>query len=335
MATKHITLANPQDAVRLFGQYDQNLRLLEERFHVHIWGRGQELTVRGPSPQVRKTEKAIRDLLRAVAAGPDHLSMAGQLIDSVNRQGAGASREAAIPAEERAAEGAKAGDALWVTERGRMILPKTPQQKLYVDAIQQYDIVVAIGPAGTGKTFLAVAAALRALRAGKIQRIVLTRPVVEAGERLGFLPGDLYEKVNPFLRPLYDAFYALMGSEPFHRAREEGTIDIAPLAYMRGRTLDDSFVIVDEAQNTSVEQMKMVLTRMGFRSQVVITGDVTQIDIEDKAASGLVLTEQVLDKVPGIKFVYFTEKDVIRHELVKKIILAYTAWEKRTNGARR
>ncbi len=216
-----------------------------------------------------------------------------------------------------------------------MILPKTPQQKHYVDAIQKFDIVVAIGPAGTGKTFLAVAAALRALRAGRVQRVVLTRPVVEAGERLGFLPGDLYEKVNPFLRPLYDAFYTLLGPEQFHRAREEGTIDIVPLAYMRGRTLDDAFVIVDEAQNTSGEQMKMVLTRMGFRSQIVITGDVTQIDIEDKAASGLVLTEQVLDKVEGIKFIYFTEKDVVRHELVKRIILAYTAWEKRTNGARR
>jgi phosphate starvation-inducible protein PhoH and related proteins len=212
---------------------------------------------------------------------------------------------------------------------GKSIRPKTPSQREYVDAIAKNDLVVAIGPAGTGKTYLAVAMALASLKAGQVTRIVLTRPVVEAGEKLGFLPGDFYDKVNPYLQPLYDAFYVMLGPDRFRLYRDEETIEIVPLAYMRGRTLDNAFIILDEGQNATPEQMKMFLTRMGQGSKVVVNGDITQIDLESRKKSGLVNLPLILKGVPGIQFVHFGEADVVRHGLVREVIRAYNDWDKR------
>jgi phosphate starvation-inducible PhoH-like protein len=214
-------------------------------------------------------------------------------------------------------------DTLYVTFQGQHIIPRTEHQKRYVDFVHKYDLVVAIGPAGTGKTFLSVACALQALQLGKVSRIVLTRPVVEAGERLGFLPGDLYEKISPYLKPLFDAFYVMLGPEKFRFLREEETIEIVPLAYMRGRTLDDAFIVLDEAQNTTGEQMKMFLTRLGSNSQMIVTGDVTQIDLPPKEKSGLVYALKILKNVTGISTIFFDNRDIVRHRLVKEIIEAY------------
>jgi phosphate starvation-inducible PhoH-like protein len=216
-----------------------------------------------------------------------------------------------------------------VSPKKRLITPKTKNQMLYVEAISDYDIVLGIGPAGTGKTYLAMAMAINALNTKRVSRVVLARPAVEAGERLGFLPGDLFEKVNPYLRPLYDALFDMMEVERANRLIERGVIEIAPLAFMRGRTLNDSFIILDEAQNTTSEQMKMYLTRLGFNSKTVITGDVTQIDLPAGKASGLVEAEKILNSISGIKVVYFSEKDVVRHKLVQKIVKAYEKYEKR------
>lgn len=211
---------------------------------------------------------------------------------------------------------------------GKSIHPKTPNQRLYVEAITHHDMVIAIGPAGTGKTYLAVACALAALKEGQVSKIVLTRPVVEAGEKLGFLPGDFYDKVNPYLRPLYDAFYFMLGPDRFRLYRDEETIEIVPLAYMRGRTLENAFIILDEAQNATVEQVKMFLTRMGTGSKVVVNGDITQIDLASRRHSGLVNLPIILKGIPGIQFVHFTEADVVRHGLVREILKAYDDWEK-------
>jgi phosphate starvation-inducible PhoH-like protein len=220
-------------------------------------------------------------------------------------------------------------DSVYVTVTGAAIRPQTPSQQAYVKAIRDNDMVFGVGPAGTGKTYLAVACAIAALESGRVNRIVLTRPVVEAGEKLGFLPGDFYEKVHPYLKPLYDAFHNMVGADRFRQLREDETIEIIPLAYMRGRTLDEAFAILDEAQNTTPEQMKMFLTRMGNGSRMVITGDVTQIDLDKKLTSGLVQIQDVLRGVEGIDFVRFSEVDVVRHPLVKKIIRAFDAWDER------
>lgn len=211
---------------------------------------------------------------------------------------------------------------------GEVFRPKTENQKLYLEMIDEYDVVIAIGPAGTGKTFLAVMAALRKLERGEVSRIVITRPVVEAGEKLGYLPGDLYDKINPYLKPLYDAFFVLIGQDKLRRYLDEEIIEIIPLAYMRGRTLNDAFIILDEAQNTVPQQMKMFLTRLGFNSQIVLCGDITQIDIDSKHSSGLLQVLKILKDVEDIKFIFFNEHDVIRHRLVKRIIKAYEDWEK-------
>jgi phosphate starvation-inducible PhoH-like protein len=219
-------------------------------------------------------------------------------------------------------------DTVYVTVQGKRIVPRSAHQKNYVESVLSHDMVIAVGPAGTGKTFLAVACALRALQNGKVNRIVLTRPVVEAGERLGFLPGDLYEKINPYLKPLYDAFYSMIGPERFRFFREEETVEIVPLAYMRGRTIDNAFIILDEAQNTTPEQIKMFLTRMGSNSKIIVTGDPTQTDLLDRKQSGLVVAEKILSGIEGIDFVRFSDEDVVRHSLVKKIINAYDAADK-------
>jgi phosphate starvation-inducible PhoH-like protein len=216
-----------------------------------------------------------------------------------------------------------------VSSKKRFIVPKTETQRRYIDAIKNYDIVIGIGPAGTGKTYLAMAMAINAFLKKQISRIVLVRPAIEAGEKLGFLPGDIYEKVSPYLRPLYDALFDMMEAEKVVKLVERGTIEIAPLAFMRGRTLNDSFVILDEAQNTTSEQMKMYLTRLGFNSKTVITGDVTQIDLPAGKTSGLIEAEKILSDIEGIKFIYFSEKDVVRHKLVQEIVKAYERYEKR------
>ncbi|OGS47082.1 MAG: hypothetical protein A2539_08285 [Elusimicrobia bacterium RIFOXYD2_FULL_34_15] len=308
MITKEIYLSDSKDALALFGQYDANLRLLEKRFNVKIYARGNEITIKGRKKNVENAEKVINDIIFKVKNGEETIK---PIISGM--------------------QFAKEGDAIVTTDRGRPIKPKTESQKKYVEAMNEYDMVFAIGPAGTGKTFLAVAQAIKLLKENRISRIILSRPIVEAGEKLGFLPGDFYEKVNPYLTPLYDAFYVILGPHLFTRYKSESIIDIVPLAYMRGRTLEDAFVILDEAQNTTLEQMKMFLTRLGSGSKAVITGDVTQIDFENKKSSGLVLISEILASIDQIKFVNFSEEDVLRHGIVKKIVKAFEKWNKKAS----
>jgi len=314
MVTKKVLLKNTDEALRLMGQHDENIRLIERNLGVQIFVRQSghsgdfSLVVRGPAGKV---EKALGELERIKDRKKENTDKVFEINNVIHADG-------------------KNSDVVYVSFHGKNIRPYSEHQKKYTDAIQNFDLVIAIGPAGTGKTFLSVACALRALQKGEVSRIVLTRPVVEAGERLGFLPGDLYEKINPYLKPLYDAFYSMIGTEKFRHFRDDETIEISPLAYMRGRTIDDAFIILDEAQNTTSEQMKMFLTRIGRGSKVVITGDITQIDMEDKAKSGLVTAEKILSGLEDIKLVYFSEEDVVRHNLVKTILKAYKDWEKRT-----
>ena len=317
MVSKKITLRSNIEAVILFGQYDNNLRLIETSFPVELFARGNTLTIKGNLRDVENVERLIGELLKIVRKNEvlrtQQVESAMDIIRSTQRK----EQEKIF------------SDVVYLSEKGKEIKPKTLQQKVYVDAMRNYDIVFSIGPAGTGKTYLACACALQALKEERVERIILTRPVVEAGEKLGFLPGDLYEKINPYLHPLYDAFYSMIGPEKFQRFRKQDIIEIIPLAYMRGRTLDDAFIILDEAQNTTPDQMKMLLTRLGFDVQAVVTGDITQVDLEDKRSSGLIQIQGILKKIKGIKFIYFSQADVIRHQLVKKIITAYEEFEKK------
>ena len=317
MVSKKITLKSNREAILIFGQYDSNLRLIEASFPVELFARGNTLTVKGNLKNIRDVEKLINQLLKIVRK--DEILRTQQVESAID----------IIRSTQRKEQEKIFSDVVYLTEKGKEIKPKTLQQKVYVDAIRNYDIVFSIGPAGTGKTYLACACALQALKEERVERIMLTRPVVEAGEKLGFLPGDLYEKINPYLHPLYDAFYSMIGPEKFQRYRKEEIIEIIPLAYMRGRTLDDAFIILDEAQNTTADQMKMLLTRLGFDAQGVVTGDITQVDLEDKRSSGLIQVQGILKKIKGIKFIYFSEADVIRHQLVKKIITAYEDYERK------
>jgi phosphate starvation-inducible PhoH-like protein len=303
MVTKKIHLSGPEEALRLFGQHDQNIRALEQSYGVQIFGRGEVLSIRGAAGKVEKALLAIDEMR-------DHLGRER--------------RSPALPENEPG----PGFEAAYTTSLGKSIRPKTPNQKAYVNAIFSHDMVIAIGPAGTGKTYLAVACALAALKTNQVSKIVLTRPVVEAGEKLGFLPGDFYEKVNPYLRPLYDAFFAMLGPDRFRLYRDEETIEIVPLAYMRGRTLDRAFIILDEAQNATPEQVKMLVTRMGNGSRVIVNGDITQIDLASKRHSGLINLPVILKGIPGIYVVHFTQEDVVRHPLVKEILRAYEDWEK-------
>ena len=302
----------------LFGSYDENLKHLESLFHVRIRTQGHDLLVEGDSPDLDKVDRVV-----------------GQL-SSLMRDGYKLSNSDVKTASELVAqdEGVDIRDHFLrgsLTPAGkRRVAPKSVNQRRYLDAIDQFDIVFGIGPAGTGKTYLAMAQAVAFLVAKKVSRIILARPAVEAGEKLGFLPGDLQEKVNPYLRPLYDALYDMLDVERVARYLERGTIEIAPIAFMRGRTLNDSFVILDEAQNTTSEQMKMFLTRLGFGSKAVITGDVTQIDLPTARVSGLVEAMKVVNAIDGISFIHFDERDVVRHKLVQQIVKAY---EKFSNGA--
>ncbi|HHT70147.1 MAG TPA: PhoH family protein [Firmicutes bacterium] len=303
-------------AMRLFGQFDANLRCLEREFPIRLVPRGTEVTIIGAAEPVEQATQVLEQLKTLALEGNLITPQDVQFTASMIKRGQGTVLD---PAEE---------DTILVTHRGKAVKPKTVGQKRYIEAINKYDIVFSIGPAGTGKTYLAMAMAVKALRSREISRIVLTRPAVEAGEKLGFLPGDLQEKVDPYLRPLHDALYDFLGMDTYQKYADRGIIEIAPLAYMRGRTLDDAFILLDEAQNTTPEQMKMFLTRLGFGSKAVITGDITQVDLPRGCFSGLEEVRFVLKDVKGIDFVYFSHRDVVRHELVQRIIAAYETWEK-------
>jgi phosphate starvation-inducible PhoH-like protein len=309
--TRRISLAPDVDLGHLLGRNDDHLRTLESELDIRIVARGHEVLLKGPEEQVRKGERALVQLAELVRGGAP--LRAGEVRAALRM----------LSDDEAADLKSVFADAIPVPSRKKWITPKTRGQKRYVDAIRNCDMVFAIGPAGTGKSFLAVAMAVSALMKREVARIVLTRPAVEAGERLGFLPGDLYEKVHPYLRPLYDALYDMLEAEKVASLSEKGAIEIAPLAYMRGRTLNDSFIILDEAQNSTSEQMKMFLTRLGFNSKMVITGDITQVDLPSSRGSGLIEVQGILKDVPGIRFVYFDEHDVVRHRLVSSIIRAY------------
>lgn len=306
-----VSIDRMENAVSLFGSFDENIRQLEKDFSVSILNRGSDLKVSGDIEAVSAAVRAIGGLLTLINKGEPLNSQNVNYVISLVKDGN----------EDKLSE--ISGDCICITTKGRPVKPKTLGQKKYIDAIKQNTIVFGVGPAGTGKTYLAVAMAVNAFRAKEITRIILTRPAVEAGEKLGFLPGDLQQKVDPYLRPLYDALFDMLGAESFQKYQEKGNIEVAPLAYMRGRTLDDSFIILDEAQNTTPEQMKMFLTRLGFNSKIVVTGDITQIDLPDGKKSGLVEATKILKNVDDIQTVRFSEKDVVRHRLVMDIIKAY------------
>ena len=318
MIEKTIDIDRMEHAVQLFGSLDENIRELEKAYQVTILTRDTDIKVTGDAEGVYNACKAIDALLTLVEKGETIGEQQVRYVMDLVRDGS----------SEQVAN--IATDVICITSRGRPLKPKTLGQKKYVESIRSNTVTLGIGPAGTGKTYLAVAMAVQAFKAHEINRIVLTRPAVEAGEKLGFLPGDLQSKVDPYLRPLYDALFDMLGAETFQRYQERGNIEVAPLAYMRGRTLDDSFIILDEAQNTTPEQMKMFLTRLGFNSKVVITGDITQIDLPDSKKSGLIEAQKVLRDVEDIAIVTFTEKDVVRHKIVQDIIKAYERYYNRS-----
>ena len=301
-----------EQAEELFGSFDSNMKLIEKEYGVALVFRDAELKIAGEDPAgVDKAARAVRSLITLIGGGEtlseQNVRYCMRMVDE--------------DSEDKVAK--LAGDCICVTSKGKPIKPKTVGQRTYCDNIKNHTITIGVGPAGTGKTYLAVAMAVTAFRAQQVKRIIFTRPAVEAGEKLGFLPGDLQQKVDPYLRPLYDALFDMLGTEAYQRYVERGNIEVAPLAYMRGRTLDDSFIILDEAQNTTGEQMKMFLTRLGFNSKMVITGDVTQIDLPEGKRSGLKEAVRVLRGVEDIALFRFTEKDVVRHKLVQDIIRAY------------
>ena len=306
-----------EEAVNLFGSFDENIRLLEAEFQVQAVNRGGEIVVSGEPENVMLAVKAVQALLTLSGKGENITDQHVRYVIGLVRSGQ----------SERISELTQ--DVICITSKGRPVKPKTIGQKEYVNAILKQTVTIGVGPAGTGKTYLAVAAAVAAFRDKQVNRIILTRPAVEAGERLGFLPGDLQSKVDPYLRPLYDALFDMLGAETYQKYLERGNIEVAPLAYMRGRTLDDSFIILDEAQNTSREQMKMFLTRIGFGSKVVITGDITQIDLPEDKTSGLKVAMKVLDGIEDIAICKLTGSDVVRHRLVQKIIEAYEVYDKK------
>ena len=319
---QRISIERLEQAVNIFGSFDENMRLLEQEFGVSVVNRDGELRVDGEAENTMLACKAIQALLT--------LSTRGEAIGEQNvRYVIGLVR-----AGKEAQISELTGDVLCISAKGRPVKPKTIGQKEYIKSVLHNTVTIGVGPAGTGKTYLAVAAAVAAFRDKQINRIILTRPAVEAGERLGFLPGDLQSKVDPYLRPLYDALFDMLGAETYQKYLERGNIEVAPLAYMRGRTLDDSFIILDEAQNTSREQMKMFLTRLGFGSKIVITGDVTQIDLPDGKASGLKEAMRVLRNVEGIGICELTNADVVRHVMVQRIVNAYEDYEMAKNNGK-
>ena len=304
-------LLSDHEAATLYGLHDENLKLIEAEFGVKILARGQELTVSGQEVAVQKASRLFDQLLDIIRSG--RYLRRHEVVYAIRALEANTSLDLHTIYM----------DKIEVLSKRQFITPKTVGQKAYVDAIRRHDIVFAIGPAGTGKTYLAMAMAVNALKTQEVSRIILTRPAVEAGESLGYLPGTYEEKVAPYLRPLYDALYDMMDIDRIQRSLERGTLEVAPLAYMRGRTLNDSFVILDEAQNCTPEQMKMFLTRLGFDSKTVITGDVTQSDLPQGKPSGLVHAREVLKGIEGIEFIEFSGSDVVRHQLVQEIVRAY------------
>ena len=308
---QRIGIERMEEALDIFGSFDENIRLLEQEFSVGIVNRGGEIVISGDPENVLLAQKAVEALLALSKKGEAITEQHIRYVVGLCRSGQ----------SEKIAELTQ--DVICITSKGRPVKPKTIGQKDYVQSILRNTVTIGVGPAGTGKTYLAVAA----FRDKQINRIVLTRPAVEAGERLGFLPGDLQSKVDPYLRPLYDALFDMLGAETYQKYLERGNIEVAPLAYMRGRTLDDSFIILDEAQNTSREQMKMFLTRMGFGSKVVITGDITQIDLPTDKVSGLKEAMKVLRNVEGVGIQELTQNDVVRHVMVQRIIEAYAKYE--------
>jgi len=325
--TVHVSSHGPGEVVLTFddntlllnlcGERNANLKLIEEALQARLNLRGDRITLTGEESEVKLAQRLLEELYGLLSEGyPLYPSDVNHAIQILSGNFKARLRDIFL-------------DSVYVTSKKRVITPKSLAQKEYIDAIRTYDIVFGIGPAGTGKTYLAMATAVAALNAGEINRVILVRPAVEAGEKLGFLPGDLVEKVNPYVRPLYDALHDMIDFEQTSTLLQRGVIEVAPLAFMRGRTLNDCFVILDEAQNTTPEQMKMFLTRLGISSKAVITGDITQIDLPNGTRSGLIETVEILTDVEGLKFVYFTDKDVIRHRLVQDIIKAYERAERK------
>ena len=321
MAEQSIQAERMEQIINVFGSLDENIRIIEQEFDVKIINRDTELKVSGEDENVQMASRVLEGLIQLAAKGEAIGEQNVRYVISLVREGQ----------EQKISELTK--DVICITAKGKPIKAKTLGQQQYMKAIEGNTITLGVGPAGTGKTYLAVAAAVAAFRAREVNRIILTRPAVEAGERLGFLPGDMQNKVDPYLRPLYDALFEMLGTESYNKYLEKGNIEVAPLAYMRGRTLDDSFIILDEAQNTTREQMKMFLTRLGFGSKIVITGDVTQIDLPGDKASGLKDAIRVLDGVEDIAICRLTAQDVVRHVLVQRIITAYEKAEAKREKA--
>ncbi|WP_028505630.1 PhoH family protein [Ruminococcus sp. FC2018] len=317
MVQKEIKTDKIETILSLFGNYDENVNLIQREYSVVILGRGDKITVSGEEKDVFNACEAINSLIGLIEKGETLNETTIRYVFSLVREG-------------RQYEVSHMTDGgICVTVSGKVVKPKTIGQKKYIQAIKDKTIVLGVGPAGTGKTYLAVAMAVKAFKAHEVEKIILTRPAVEAGEKLGFLPGDLQNKVDPYLRPLYDALFEMLGPDTFNKQQERGCIEVAPLAYMRGRTLDDSFIILDEAQNTTQEQMKMFLTRLGFNSKIVITGDITQIDLPDNRRSGLIQAINILKDIDDIGICRFGQNDVVRHKLVQDIIMAYEKFNKR------
>ncbi len=328
-ATTQVKILVPghQPMVALLGQRDAFLKLIESAFGAEILVRGNEITITGPPDQADAAGRIFEELLTLLERGHDLTDASvGQAIDMVKGTGSELGGEEPIRASE------VLGDRL-LTGRGKGITPQTIGQKRYVDAIRTSTVTFAIGPAGTGKTYLAVATAVRALQERQVSRLILTRPAVEAGERLGYLPGTLYEKIDPYMRPLYDAMFEMTGADTLSRLMERGTVEVAPLAFMRGRSLNDAFIILDEAQNTTPEQMKMFLTRMGFGSKAVVNGDSTQTDLPSGQTSGLAAIEEILADIDGISFCHLGARDVVRHKIVQDIVEAYRVHGELRSGA--
>lgn len=320
MVEKIVNVDSMDSILNIFGNFDENVNLIQKQYNVVILSRGTDIKITGDEENVKKAGQAIESLIFLANKGDQINEQSIRYVFSLVKEGA--QKELTKLND----------DGICVTTSGKIVKPKTLGQKKYVDAIRDNTIVIGVGPAGTGKTYLAVAMAVKAFRNHEVNKIILTRPAVEAGEKLGFLPGDLQDKVDPYLRPLYDALFEMLGPDTFSKQQERGCIEVAPLAYMRGRTLDDAFIILDEAQNTTPEQMKMFLTRLGFNSKIVITGDITQIDLPDARQSGLIQATRVLKNVDDIFINTFSESDVVRHRLVQDIIKAYEKFYNEKKG---
>ena len=312
MFEQTVDIERIEQIINLFGNFDENIKRIEKKYRVSITSHGSQIRVRGDVTDVMNAVRTIEGLLVMINKGEQITDQSIDYVSGLVEDG-----------EDDRITAVTDADCICITSKGRPVKPKTIGQRQYAEAIKKNTITIGVGPAGTGKTYLAVASAVSAFRAKTVNRIILTRPAVEAGEKLGFLPGDLQQKVDPYLRPLYDALFDMLGAENFQKCQERGDIEVAPLAYMRGRTLDDSFIILDEAKNTTNEQMKMFLTRLGFNSKAVVTGDITQIDLPDGKRSGLKDAVRVLKSVDDIAIHYLTGRDVVRHRLVREIIKAY------------